>query len=319
LSNAARSHNATSPPNAGHWPDERPRLPSRLTGLAVAALLGIVGVTALFCIGGLAALAVALIKNPSLFARFDIDALISPEFLFASFFAGFGTFALCGAAIAVAVGWRVRHALALRTPSVAAMGIAIVGGLTVGLFPGWIAQQIIEAAPDLANRGALEMITNLLTTGPLYGRALVIITITVGAPIFEELCFRGLLWNALERVVPGLGGQLLALVVTSLAFAIVHADPVQSTALLPTAFFLGWLRMTSGSIWPCIAAHFVNNALAAGLTIALSGAEETAAGSLGLAIGGLVLTLILVTASGLLRRRPLATPEAAWATAQRGP
>ena len=31
--------------------------------------------------------------------------------------------------------------------------------------------------------------------------------------------------------------------------------------LLFTAFVLGWVRWVTGSIWPCIALHFVNNAL----------------------------------------------------------
>lgn len=304
-------------PGLGHWPDERPRLPSRLTGLAAAALLGIFGVVSLFCVGGLLGVLIIVLQQPGALTRLDPTKIMSPEMIFITFFTGFGTFAVLGIALAIGLGWRLRHALALRRPTISAMGFGLFGGLVVGLFPGWIAEQLMRAFPDLANQGALEAIARMLTQGSPLGRALVITTIVIGAPLLEEICFRGLLWNALERVAPGGFGQALAFVVTSLAFVVAHADPIQSPALIPTAFFLGWLRWTSGSLWPCVAAHFVNNLLATVFTLLSTQFDDEVSSSIWLAAIGLSLTLLLVGAAFALRRRPPATPEAAWAATAR--
>lgn len=313
------------PPNApsvptpsssrGHWPDERPLLPSRLTGVAASIVLSIVGLASLFCVGGAAAGLVFFLQNPSVLSDptgLQPATMITGEVLFASFFFGFGAFAVFGALLALGLRWRLRHALALRMPPLGIMIIALVGGLCVGLLPGWIAGQLSEAFPDLANSGTLEAIAELLTGGPWFGRVLLIVTIVVGAPVLEEICFRGLLWNAVERIAPGLYGQGLAFVITSLAFAVAHADPIQSPALLFTAFFLGWLRLMSGSLWPCILAHFVNNALAATLGLVLAGTEDDVGPSLWLALAGFAVTMIVTGIAIFARRRPFATPENAW-------
>lgn len=301
---------------SGHWPDERPLLPSRLTGVAASIVLSIVGLASLFCVGGTAAALAFFLQNPSMLSDptgLQPANMITGEVLFASFFFGFGAFAVLGALLVLGLRWRLRHALALRMPPIGIMIIALVGGLCVGLLPGWIAGQLSEAFPDLANSGTLEAIAELLTDGPWFGRVLLIVTIVIGAPILEELCFRGLLWNAVERIAPGLYGQGLALVITSLAFAVAHADPIQSPALLFTAFFLGWLRLMSGSLWPCILAHFVNNALAATLGLVLAGAEDDVGPSLWLALAGFAITMFVTVIAVFVRRRPFATPENAWA------
>jgi membrane protease YdiL (CAAX protease family) len=55
---------------------------------------------------------------------------------------------------------------------------------------------------------------------------------------------------------------LLVWLGTSLLFSLYHMSLIQSLALLFTGAFIGFLRWTSGSIWPAIAAHGSNNLLA---------------------------------------------------------
>jgi membrane protease YdiL (CAAX protease family) len=65
-------------------------------------------------------------------------------------------------------------------------------------------------------------------------------------------------------------------VISSLAFALIHLPGLQyqwyalpELALL--ALVLAWLRLRSGSIWPAVVAHSVNNLLAvAGWFVALN-------------------------------------------------
>ena len=127
-----------------------------------------------------------------------------------------------------------------------------------------------------------------------------------GVGLAEELIFRGFLWALVERAVNAVRGRFtgvspdegltlatwIAFFVTSIAFAMFHMDPIQSTALIFTAFILGWLRMVSRSIWPCIVLHFVNNTLATVVAISTSNWEMDLEVSLLIAIVCGSLTLL---------------------------
>jgi len=91
---------------------------------------------------------------------------------------------------------------------------------------------------------------------------LVLVVASLG-PLVEELLFRGVLLSALlQRWRVG-----WAVASSSLLFALAHLPGLQyqwfalpDLALLALA--LAWLRLRSGSIWPGIVAHGVNNLLA---------------------------------------------------------
>ncbi len=89
----------------------------------------------------------------------------------------------------------------------------------------------------------------------------------VGAPVVEELVFRGLILSGLaQRLGPG-----LALVFSSLAFAWLHFEyPPAVPVLFVLAMILGLLRQRSGSLLPPLLLHALNNGLAFGL-MALEG------------------------------------------------
>jgi hypothetical protein len=158
--------------------------------------------------------------------------------------------------ILVEPGASMREVYAWRstTPAVLAVGAAL--GLTAGWLPGWIAGTLRELLPML-DLGALGAIQAALTEGPLWTRVVVVLGVAVGAPVVEELVFRGFMWWTIERAL----GPIAALVGSSLLFGLYHMDPVQAFALLFTAFVLGWVRRVTGSIFPCIALHAVNNSL----------------------------------------------------------
>lgn len=88
----------------------------------------------------------------------------------------------------------------------------------------------------------------------------------IGAPIVEELVFRGFIFTAV-RARWGFGW---ALGLTSVLFAAMHFDPtgVYALLVLPSAFLLGWLREKTGGIYAPILVHMTFNAIAcAGLLI----------------------------------------------------
>ena len=63
-----------------------------------------------------------------------------------------------------------------------------------------------------------------------------------------------------------------ALLIAGLVFGMIHA-PTGITTVIPLAVLggaLAWLYERTGSLWPCVFAHTINNGLALAVTAALS-------------------------------------------------
>jgi uncharacterized protein len=87
---------------------------------------------------------------------------------------------------------------------------------------------------------------------------------TVIAPISEEILFRGYIFAALSKW----RGWLPAAAITGVLFGAVHAGSAPVADLIPLAvlgFVLCALYRRTGSLYPCIAAHSLNNSLAFGV------------------------------------------------------
>jgi uncharacterized protein len=188
----------------------------------------------------------------------------------------------------------LKAAFGLYKPLVFVIPIALLGGLTVGLFPGWIVEQLGPLIERFhLDTGSLELITKTLTTGSIAGRAVMLVAVCLSAPLFEELVFRGFLWDALARTKMPTWAVWLA---TSCLFALFHIDPVHVFAVLFVGLFLGWLRWTGKSVWVAVLGHFANNTLAAVLVV--TGVDETAADGVPLWMaalaGGTTITLCAI-------------------------
>jgi membrane protease YdiL (CAAX protease family) len=83
--------------------------------------------------------------------------------------------------------------------------------------------------------------------------------------ICEELLFRGYVQTRLTQRIGAVFGVLL----TSLVFAGFHMDLVHSTAVIAIGVYLGWLSWASGSIFPAMIGHFVNNFLSVAAVVLL--------------------------------------------------
>jgi membrane protease YdiL (CAAX protease family) len=79
--------------------------------------------------------------------------------------------------------------------------------------------------------------------------------ISVVAPtIFEEAMFRGVMLQSLRRF-----GDNFAVWVTSILFALIHGNLLQSPYALLLGLVMGYFVVRSGSIWPAVIIHFINN------------------------------------------------------------
>ena len=134
------------------------------------------------------------------------------------------------------------------------LGLAYgLGGLFVTLPASVLYMSIV--GPD-ATSAVGEVFGDVRTSWPL---ALVIFAAVVFiAPLCEEIVYRGLLWGAVERHVPR---PWVAMVVTTLLFALAHFEFTRTPLLLVVSIPIALARLFTGRLLASIVAHQVNNLL----------------------------------------------------------
>ena len=83
-------------------------------------------------------------------------------------------------------------------------------------------------------------------------------------PVIEELLFRKFLWWFSSLLFWNFErGNIITFWVVTLLFALAHRDPAHIIAVMPLSFALGYLRLKTGSVKPCIIVHAAYNLSAA--------------------------------------------------------
>ncbi len=107
------------------------------------------------------------------------------------------------------------------------------------------------------------------STGALVASA---VFVCVAAPMAEEFFFRGFLFGVLRRMHLRVGsvelGPWVAALIVGLLFALAHTGSANSQYLIPLGllgFILCLIRWRTGSLYPCMALHSLNNCLALGV------------------------------------------------------
>jgi membrane protease YdiL (CAAX protease family) len=94
--------------------------------------------------------------------------------------------------------------------------------------------------------------------GSVAAVVLLIILLAVGAPLVEELFFRGLLLRSLL----GLTRPPVAIVVDALVFGLAHYERLQFAGLAAFGAVLAFMAWRTGRLAPCVAAHMAFNTAA---------------------------------------------------------
>lgn len=100
-------------------------------------------------------------------------------------------------------------------------------------------------------------------TDPL-GVVLLVLIVGVGAPIFEEIFYRGLVQRALLRRV----GPWPAVLITAVVFGLSHFQLLQAPGLVVFGVVVGWLALRTGRLGPSIMAHVAFNLVSVGVLLA---------------------------------------------------
>ena len=134
------------------------------------------------------------------------------------------------------------------------------GGLWVGVVCQMFVVPVIYLPPLLLfddldiSAPARELIDKADGLG---GVLLLVLSVVIGAPIVEEVFFRGLALRAFEaRMRPR-----VALVVSAVVFGFAHLQPLQLPGLVAIGLVCGWLAQRDGRLGRAVWAHLGFNAV----------------------------------------------------------
>jgi ABC-2 type transport system permease protein/sodium transport system permease protein len=166
-----------------------------------------------------------------------------------------------GIPIAIVTFGRVRWSsgLGLRTSTWLSMAAAFLFGLSlwplaheIFLFSKWLGLSVLGADQI----SAAQTMLNQLAGMPLW---LILLTLALVPATFEELSFRGFLFGSLRAVMPG----WWTVVAAAILFGVFH-EALFPGRLLTSTFLglvLGWVRLRTLSVVPCMVLHAVHNGL----------------------------------------------------------
>lgn len=82
--------------------------------------------------------------------------------------------------------------------------------------------------------------------------------LVIVAPLSEELLFRGIILRGLlSRYRP-----MSAILLSSMLFALMHLNPWQTISAFTLGLIYGWFYLRTGSVWPGVVGHAINNGIA---------------------------------------------------------
>ena len=135
------------------------------------------------------------------------------------------------------------------------VGWGVIGGFAALMAGGAIAL-LLQAIFGEFTAAAGEVGNQLRDEGPMLAVIAFALCVAIGAPIAEEIAFRGMAYNALAK--RGLS-TVWVIAITTVAFSLFHLEPVRAPILLASGLVLGLLRWRTRSLGAPIVAHAVNN------------------------------------------------------------
>jgi uncharacterized protein len=136
------------------------------------------------------------------------------------------------------------------------VGWGVLGGV-VALVASGIAAALLTLIVGDFTSAAGDVAEEITESGPFLALLIFALLVAIGAPIVEEIAFRGMAYNALAklRIHPA-----WVIVITAAIFAAFHLEPTRLPILLISGTVFGVLRWFTRGLGAPIIAHAVNNA-----------------------------------------------------------
>lgn len=179
----------------------------------------------------------------------------------------------------------------LRLQRVALVDVALAAA---GMIAASSAVGTLVTLLGLADGGALAQLEAWFTAMSLPTRLAMLPAMALGPGLAEEVFFRGWVLSRGERAA----SRTTAVLVSAVAFGVVHMDVGHALAALGMGLFLAEVLLRTGSLYATIAAHVANNALAT-----LWPENDLRDGVTGLVFGASIVALGLVLIA-LAHRHP---------------
>jgi len=154
--------------------------------------------------------------------------------------------------------------LGFRRTSAVWFPVAIVGLVSIVMFSGLL--HAVIQVPEHVTTGGSENANS--SPGHTIGYYLTVLLLLVPAiAVVEEVAFRGVLYGWLRaNIGPAAGIALSALIFSLVHFRFLHPDALLGISATLQLMFIGivlaLLYEKSGSLWPSIYLHAINNAIA---------------------------------------------------------
>lgn len=156
--------------------------------------------------------------------------------------------------------------LRLRAPELAGLLLAVIGLFALTPVVQWLGSltstlPLPEWLQELEDTNGRILERALVGSGlsPLF----LLATMAVTPAVCEELLFRGYMHRQAERAY----GPLVAIVGVGILFGVFHLSPTKALPLSVLGMWLGYVTWATGSLWPAVAVHFLNNAFAVAASV----------------------------------------------------
>lgn len=149
---------------------------------------------------------------------------------------------------------RIKDYLAIK-PFDIKIAIAMIGILLLFMIASQALTYVLDKEP-------LDFVDPLFSS--VSSVWLLVIVMVVVAPIYEELVFRGLLWSAIAEQFESPRGLIIASLITSFIFALIHLQygVYEISTIVVLALIFCWARIKSGSLLLPMLLHIINNGAA---------------------------------------------------------
>ncbi len=152
-----------------------------------------------------------------------------------------------------------RNALRITKTNVNVYLWAVLGMIALGILTDEISYLLNPYIKDAADKTILKELTFILKETDILSFLWLFFFITVLPSISEEFLLRGMIQKGFENSY----GGLIAIVLSSLFFGIIHMDLLQGGIAVVLGSYLGYVAYITRSIFPVIVCHFINNGISA--------------------------------------------------------